>query len=328
VRIAGILIIVVMLAGCSGLKERLTPTRPLLKQPANTEEALSIARDIARRGRWSEAMRYLDAAALTLDDKAALEQGRDKLQSQWQRKKRALEDSIVASDAENLKYKVATLQEMSLAEPDNLVLTSRRIFCKETLANKAEALTACAEVHVGDRPDLARRCFEVASWMPVNAAHEQRLSQVDKQLRTIESVAEKRRLANQERERLARVRVLLNNAKASIEAQDFRTALDTLEKVSALQPDNIEAVGLKQQAMLMISPQIEALIKLGDHLYLDEQLDAAVATWQAALTLKPKDEEILARIERAKTVLDKLETLRRQQNPTVHQAPWPTQPLP
>ena len=53
-RIAGILIIVVMLAGCTGLKERLTPTRPLLKQPANTEEALSIARDIARHHheRW------------------------------------------------------------------------------------------------------------------------------------------------------------------------------------------------------------------------------------------------------------------------------------
>ena len=63
----------------------------------------------------------------------------------------------------------------------------------------------------------------------------------------------------------------------------------------------------------MISPQVEALVKLGDHLYLDEQLEAAVATWQAALSLKPGDEAILARVDRAETVLTRLDDLRRQQ---------------
>lgn len=310
-----------VLSGCAGFGQRLSPPKPLLKPPANANEAVAIARDMADRGRWSEAMRYLDAAALSLDDQATLAKGHDRLQSEWQREKRALEDSIVVSDAENLKHKIEVLQKLTLAEPDNLVLTSRRIFWKENLANKTEALTSCAEVHVGDRPELAKRCFEVASWMPTNPAHEQRLAQVDRQLRTIESVAEKRRLANQRRERQARARVLLNNAKAAIESQDYRAALDTLDKVSALQPNNAEVVGLKEQAMSMISPQIEALIKLGDHLYLDEQLDAAVATWQAALTLKPKDEEILARIERAKTVLSKLQALRKQQKATVNKAP-------
>ena len=38
--------------------------------------------------------------------------------------------------------------------------------------------------------------------------------------------------------------------------------------------------------------QVEALVKLGDHLYLNEQLEAAVATWQAALILKPDDEAV------------------------------------
>ena len=52
-----------------------------------------------------------------------------------------------------------------------------------------------------------------------------------------------------------------------------------------------------------------------DQRYLDEQLEAAVATWQAALILKPDDEAILARIDRANTVLNRLDALRRQQNP-------------
>ena len=71
--------------------------------------------------------------------------------------------------------------------------------------------------------------------------------------------------------------------------------------------------GLQQKALAIISPQVDALVKLGDHLYLEEQLDAAVATWQAALTLTPGDEEIAARIERAKTVLTRLDALRLQQ---------------
>jgi hypothetical protein len=59
---------------------------------------------------------------------------------------------------------------------------------------------------------------------------------------------------------------------------------------------------------------VDALVKLGDQLYLEEQLNAAVATWEAALGLKPGDEEIVARIDRAKNVLVKLDELRREQN--------------
>ena len=103
-------------------------------------------------------------------------------------------------------------------------------------------------------------------------------------------------------------------ARAAIDARDYRRALDILEKVAQLQPNNSEVSGLQEEAWSMISPQVGALVKLGDHLYLDEQLDAAVATWQAALTLKPDDEAILARIERAKTVLNRLDALRRRQN--------------
>lgn len=313
VRLIGTVIAFSMLAGCVGLGERLSPTKPLVNPPATAGEAVSIAGDIAKQGRWSEALRYLDSAALSLDDKATLEKGRQKLQSEWQREKRALEDSIVVSDAENLKYKYEILEKLSKAQPDNLLLTSRRIFYKETLLSKAEALTSCAEVHVGNHPQLAKRCFKVASWIPASTLLEQRLRHVDKQMRTIESDAKERRIANQKRKRQRRARVLLKNAKTAIEAQDYRAALDTLEKVSALQPSNAEAVSLRRQVMSMISPQIEALVRLGDHLYLDEQLEAAIATWQAALTLKPKDEEILARIERAQTVLSKLQKLRREQ---------------
>ena len=83
--------------------------------------------------------------------------------------------------------------------------------------------------------------------------------------------------------------------------------------MAALQPNNPEISDLRQAAEKAINPQIEALVKLGDHLYLDEQLEAALATWQAALVLNPQDQEIASRIDRANTVLSKLQHLREQQ---------------
>jgi tetratricopeptide (TPR) repeat protein len=307
-------ILCVLLAGCSGIEQRKQPAEALIKPPASADEAVAVASELASRGRWSEAMSYLDSVGESVDADDNLQRERELLQAKWEREERALEDQILVGDAESLKNKIDLLERLSRAQPDDLVVTSRRIYWRKALASNAEELVSCAEVHVADRPDLAKRCFDIVAWLPAEESIERRLALVDQQLRTIASVNAERRRANEERERQARAKVLLNNAKASIEAHDFRTALDTLDELNRLQPENAEVAGLKEEALAMISPQIEALIKLGDHLYLDEQLEAAVATWQAALTLKPQDEEIQARIERAKTVIGKLERLRERQH--------------
>ena len=220
----------VLLAGCSGLDQRKPPTEALIKPPASADEAVAVARDMASRGRWSEAMKYLDAASQTMDADDILERERETLQARWEREERALEDQILVSDAENLKNKIDLLEQLSRAQPDDLVVTSRRIYWRKTLASNTEELLSCAEVHVADRPNLAKRCFDIVAWLPGEEPIEKRLAVVDQQLRTIASVNAERRRAKEERERQARAKVLLNNAKASIEAHDFRTALDTLDE--------------------------------------------------------------------------------------------------
>ncbi|MDJ0739258.1 MAG: hypothetical protein QNJ91_06050 [Gammaproteobacteria bacterium] len=311
----------VLLAGCAGLGDGLQPAEPLAEPPASAAEALAVARDKAKGGHWVEARRYLASASLTVDDAAAMAAAQATLEAEWEREERALEDRILVGDAENLKRKVGLLEQLSNAQPDDLVLTSRRLYWKEALGGKTQALLGCAEVHVADRPQLAKRCFEIVAWLPAEPAIEQRLAVVDAQLRTIASANAERRKERAERERQARAKVLLKDAKTAIEAHDYRTALDMLDEVGRLQPNNAEVAGLREEALSMLSPRIEALVKLGDHLYLDEQLEAAVATWQAALTLKPGDEGIVARIDRAKNVLEKLARLREQQRDTRRPAP-------
>jgi tetratricopeptide (TPR) repeat protein len=309
-----LLLLSVTLAGCAGLQPHDAATPPLIKAPASAGEAVLIARDLAHRGRWSAALAAVESAQRQFPGEQQLDDERHALEQRWVYARRVFEDEILVGDAEAQQRKIELLGRLSRAEPDNLILTSRRLYWKEVLAGKLDALTECAEAHMIATPPLSKRCYELAAVLDGSAATGQRLAAVQAQLRASESEAVERRLARQAKERQARAKVLLAEAKVAIDAHDYRRALDVLAQVEALQPDNAEVSGLKREAWSMISPQIEALIKLGDHLYLDEQLEAAIATWQAALNLKPDDEELRSRIDRAKTVLDRLETLRQRQD--------------
>ena len=308
--------LLLLLAGCAGLQQfGGEPAAPLVKAPGSSAEAIAIARDLASRGRWADALTLLDGASRRFVDDRSLVDEHAAMQARWEGESRMIEDEILVEDAENQKHKIVLLERLSLAEPDNLIATSRRIYWREILTGKIESLTACAERHAQHAPALARRCFEVASGIPAGQDYERRLARVNEQFRANEDVAAERRRAKERKERNARVRVLLDNARAAIEAHDYRRALDILAQVAELQPNNHEVIGLQEEALSQINPQVEALVKLGDHLYLDEQLEAAVATWRAALSLKPDDQDIVARIDRANNVLDRLDALRRQQRP-------------
>jgi tetratricopeptide (TPR) repeat protein len=305
-----LLLLWVTLGACAVLEYR--PQLDSAAELASTD-TLSAADKLAAEGRWSEALALLESAAKARPGEPALEVRRAAMQARWERQKRVFDDQIMVGDAENQSDKIAILEKLARAQPGDLVVTSRRIYWKEVLASRIEALTACGEYHVNSDTALARRCFQLASGMDAPAETEQRLAVVGEELRMSEALAAERQRARLEQERQRRARRLLEEAKAEIEARDYRRALDVLATVAKLQPDNAEVIGLQETAWSMISPQVEALVKLGDHLYLDEQLEAAVATWQAALSLKPGDEAILARVDRAETVLTRLDDLRRQQ---------------
>ena len=310
-----VIFLTVAIGGCAILDDRTLSQGPLIKPPESSEEAMSIAEDYAARGRWKAALDVLDQAVTSAPDDAALRVAQETMTARWAEERRLLEDRILIGDAENQLQKIALLEKLSRAAPNDLVVASRRLYWKEILRANAEPLTECAERYVKGQPALAKRCFLIASDVVETDALGERLAAVGAYLKEGEELAEERRRQRAARERRARARVLLDRAKAAIEADDYRRALDFLKRVADLQPNNPEVAALQQTAWSMISPQIDALVKLGDHLYLNEQLDSAVATWQAALTLKPGDEAIVARIERARTVLERLDSLRKRQRP-------------
>lgn len=310
-----LLAVILALAGCGKLPKSTPPDASAAEPLVSAADAMTQARQLARRdGRWADALKLLQRAKAAYPDDAKLTALADELETERDVLVRQIKDELMVNEAESNQRKVALLEQLSLVDDDSLFATSRRLYWKEALEDEEEVLISCGEEHAKTKPALARRCYALAVDIASTPANKQRLAAVNTTLRASENNAAKRRIAVEKQDRQDRAKELLVSARAVIEAREYRKALDILEKVSQLQPNNSEVSGLQKKAWSMISPQVEALVKLGDHLYLDEQLNAAVATWQAALNLKPDDEDIAARIERAKNVLSRLDELRKQQN--------------
>jgi tetratricopeptide (TPR) repeat protein len=308
-----LILVVAWLGGCAAVTDRLEPIRPLADPPATADQAIATAQGIASEGRWSDALAYLDAAALSVADVEGMQAARAEIELNGQRARGVLKDRMLAADAENLHLRVELLKALAIADPDDLLVAARRIYARQQVENMRPSLVTCAETQMDALPKLARRCLDSATAASPTPAETERLSAVDTHLRAITAADNQRRSARERSRRQALVRTLLDKVRVSIQQHDYRSALDRLDEVARMQPGNPEIARLQQQANDLLTPQVEALLRLGDHLYLDEQLDAAIGAWQAALTLQPDDSDIQARIERAKTVLENLESLRLRQ---------------
>lgn len=311
------LLLLLVLGGCSALVPVAERSAPGRTDRGSVDEVLTLSRRLSAEGRWSESIDVVARAQRRLPDNQQLAAQRTQLEDRWKRIRRQIYDGIAAADAEALSKRLTLLEVLSIGQPDDVFVTARRIFAREELNARLKHLVECSEWHVETEPELARRCHAVALGIVTDEATAQRLALVGERL----AVAGKQVAAGERRQRRRKVatdeqrraKSLLAEARVAVDSRDFRRALDTLDEVAELQPNNPDIAGLRRIAQEGISPQIEALVKLGDHLYLDEQLDAAVATWQAALLLSPENVDIESRIDRATTVLQRLDQLRRMQ---------------
>lgn len=315
----GLLALPLLVTACTGLgpgpkTHPATVSEPTQAVPStNAVQAVQDARKLADSGQWTDAIALLDDAADRFPGNVTLVEERDSLADRWAYERRVIEDQILVNDAATLSEKVALLDKLARAKPDDLVVASRRAYWNEALTGKLDRLVACCDVHVSTEPALARRCLSVASEMSLPPEVSRQLAEIEDQLRETEQRAAQNQRVAAAKQDQARITSLLTEAKAALSQREYRRALDKLSQVARLQPRNREMRELRRRIEGVVRPQIEALVKRGDQLYLDEDLDAAVATWRAALNLRPGDEEIRARIERAQTVLSKLDELRREQ---------------
>ena len=303
-----------LLAACSALEPWVMQQAPTVQPPASPAEALQRAEELANGGRWSEAIAVLELASFRFPFSSDVSNGLTDMQDEWAQKKRLLQDQLMVAEAESERGRVGYLDALCLAQPQDIALAAQRDELTVSLNAKIDSLIACSEVHLISDTELAWRCYRVALELPASVDTERRLEKVSSQLRALEDQAKEQRRNAAAKKRQSRFRAQLAKAQEAIDARDYQNAFERLDKAAELEPDNPVLAAMRAELWSIVTPQVDALVKLGDQLYLEEQLNAAVATWEAALGLKPGDEEIVARIERAKNVLVKLDELRREQN--------------
>lgn len=310
-----------LLAGCAQLQSLSRDASPAVADVGDIEGTIAESSRLSAEGRWYEAVELVKRAQRTRGEDARLDAHLAQLVERWGRVKRRIEDEILITNAEATRAEIRGLEALSRGQPGDVFLVSRKVFAREELNRRLPGIVACAEWHQESNPVLSRRCLELAEGEVVDEQDMARLIAVEERLDQHEEAAAEAEIAQRQQVRRPKVepadqrraRDLLSQAKAAVDAEDYRGALDTLNEVAMLQPDNPEVASLRKTAEQAIDPQVRALVKLGDHLYLDEQMEAALAAWQAALLLNPDDAEIAARVDRAETVLERLELLRRQQ---------------
>ncbi|MGD8589605.1 MAG: hypothetical protein PVG22_12330, partial [Chromatiales bacterium] len=102
----------------------------------------------------------------------------------------------------------------------------------------------------------------------------------------------------------------LLEAKRLYEKNQFNPARKLLNQVLEEEPGNPEAKKLLSQLEGRLHGHLENLLKTGDKLYQEGEIEAARDIWEAALQLDPENALAKEKLERANRVLENLESLR------------------
>jgi tetratricopeptide (TPR) repeat protein len=108
-----------------------------------------------------------------------------------------------------------------------------------------------------------------------------------------------------------RIRNSLLEAKVFYEKDQFNPARKLLNQVLSEDPKNPQAKELLGKLETRLQAHLENLLKTGDKLYQEDEIEGARDIWEAALRLDPENPVAKEKLERAKRVLENLENLRK-----------------
>lgn len=277
-----------------------------LSSQTRPADALGKAANLRRAGNWKAALDTLRQAQRTYPDSKPINRALNKLEKAWAHNKTTLQHKLLISEAGGLVEQQALLEQIRESGNDDLATNTTLLLKDLQLDGKLVGLNSCVEYQRQHDLALARRCSELANHIEASSDSQQRYENINQAYQ--QALANTRRLRQQRTEEQ-----LLDEAVTQRDQGRFLEAHLLLQEVLSSSPDNPRAHQLLKELDNTLEQQAGILASVGDRLYRDGQLEQAVAVWTSLLELRPEDAQVKARIERAQRVLNKLETLRREQ---------------
>ncbi len=312
-----------LLAACANVPVDEPPDGRISPLPG---PAIDEARALSKKGDWHQAITLLEKTSKQYPEDLSLRSELENLKQAWAVKKRLIEDRILVGEAASLGEKIALLEKLYKAEPNNVLYQSRLLFWRQYYQSREDSLIVCGTLHGETHPQLAKLCLQQAVEIQPSAEAEKLLNDVDKRIQNQKlasfsrSAKQTARIKERKQEQTARNKVqeveqLLAEAEKAVQRGAYGDAMSKLDKAAREDPDNPEIRQLRSETRAILDERVTTMVRLGDQLYREEKLVHAVAVWEAALELDPNREEISGKIDRARRVMEKLEAIRSREQP-------------
>ncbi|MCW8890838.1 MAG: hypothetical protein OQL20_09295 [Sedimenticola sp.] len=302
--------LITLLSGCAILEKKPVSEAIVLEPEALSKQARLLQKD----EKWSEALALL-AGRTTPESPATpqLQSLAEEIERDWNMHKRNSEDWILFYEAQSLQQKLPYLERLVEIDSENIITKSRLLFWKKLLESKVPPLISCGSMHLYLDPVLAENCAQLAEKIKPTEQSAHLLSKIQKTREQEKSAAQSKKAVRVKRNLTQQKVRLLIQAKKLRDEEDFQESINTLKKLLSLNPDDAQASKLLKEVTFARDQRVEGLIKFGDALYRDEQIDQAVSVWESAGKLDAERPDIASRIDRALKVLERLREIKEVQ---------------
>lgn len=305
-----------ILQGCAQLQ----PLPHSAMEPDRSPAEIVVEADrLVADERWSDALELLRRAQLTYIDSPVLQKKVWDIKNAWEDVKKTLEQRILVVEVEGIIAQLNLTKSILKGEPDNYMTKTRLMFWKQALKQKRPDLFSCADYQQDRRLDLAIECLELASIIRSSDVIAQRIDELKIRKKTSEKRIEKKTIQSVAKQTAPtpvpndQIQALLVTTREAVAQQDYLKVIDGIRKITAIQPESNDYWSDIESLQQKVDEHIAALIRQGEIYYGYDQLEQAVSIWEKVLVLDPNRHDIGERINRARKVLIKYESLKRQQ---------------
>ena len=226
---------------------------------------------------------------------------------------RELQDLLLIEQTSALQKQLPIMVRLARSDPADQTRQDRLEQIHQDLKQNRRALSHCGWYQYSLNPKLARRCLTLALSLETDPQDQRLLDHLQKKQLKAQQAQEQKQQAIRQQVLKSRNQERLQQARKFHRANRLNEARKQLNLVLKEDPENKQALQLLSLLKNKLEGYLDNLLKAGDRLYREGEVEGAKAIWQAAYNLDPNDARAREKIERAQRVLENLDTLRKTQ---------------
>lgn len=277
---------------------------------AYEKSVISTALKQERKNEWPAAKLTYSEALQKSGKSKTLESAQQAMLLRFQRKLDNLEHEELIITGEWLQKKLPLLEDLHASDPDDLVIQWRY-----SRAGNDAGEIALRLLHLGEQMlaennlAMARRIVPLVVKLSPGPEAESLVARLESQIRerAIEKQKDRKKLAGKKDKKSMES---FNKAMAHGKLAEAR------QHLSRLTPEvqKTTAVELMQERLhRAISEYVQEELSVGDSFYRAGEYEQAIRAWKNIIELEPENETVRSKLKRAKTVVEKLNSLRKRQ---------------